>query len=444
MTPIRFARACLTALVPVIFALGCSDNPTAPPQVGDDSRMMLSASVVGTPIATLAVTITASDITTPIVTNLTVSSGVATGTLKMPPGSARTITVRAYDNTGEVTHEGSKVVDAKPGNGNPAVSIPMVAKSGHVDITVQIGPVSIVLSPSPLNLVVGQNGTITATITSSGGEAITDSPDWGTTNPAIATVNGSGVVTGVIPGTVSIVASYGGVAAIATVTVTSVPTFSLTVARAGAGAGVVTSSPAGISCGVACLANFANNTMVNLTAAPQSGSTFVGWSGACTGTGSCVVTMNQARNVTATFSLVTTPSSEVDFCNVQFPSNLTVSSFSTMPPIYGRLFHAGVTEAAGPSSSVMAQLGVGPRFSDPRAISGWSFTNSFHNAQIGSDDEYVTYLPSNPGPGSYSYVYRFSLNGGASWSYCDLDGAGNNAGLTFSLGSMGMLTVNIF
>jgi hypothetical protein len=41
--------------------------------------------------------------------------------------------------------------------------------------------------------------------------------------------------------------------------------------------------------------------VVTLTAAAASGSTFTGWSGACTGTGACSVTMSAAQSVTATF-----------------------------------------------------------------------------------------------------------------------------------------------
>jgi hypothetical protein len=41
---------------------------------------------------------------------------------------------------------------------------------------------------------------------------------------------------------------------------------------------------------------------VTLTAAAASGSTFAGWSGSCTGTGSCVLSMTASRSVTATFN----------------------------------------------------------------------------------------------------------------------------------------------
>jgi hypothetical protein len=86
-------------------------------------------------------------------------------------------------------------------------------------------------------------------------------------------------------------------------------TFVLTVTPAGAGVGVVssgTSSPA-IDCGSTCTASFAQGSMVTLTAAPSTGSTFTGWSGGgCTGAATtCTVTMSAAETVTATFALQT-------------------------------------------------------------------------------------------------------------------------------------------
>ena len=79
------------------------------------------------------------------------------------------------------------------------------------------------------------------------------------------------------------------------------PTFALTVVKAGGGSGSVTSTPAGIECGATCTTIFDSGTAVALTAMPATGSLFAGWSGACGGTGSCEVTMNAARSVTATF-----------------------------------------------------------------------------------------------------------------------------------------------
>jgi hypothetical protein len=81
------------------------------------------------------------------------------------------------------------------------------------------------------------------------------------------------------------------------------PTFILTVARAGSGSGTVTSAPDGIACGATCAAPFAINRMVTLTAVADPASRFVGWSGSCTGTLPCTVTMTKAKTVTATFKL---------------------------------------------------------------------------------------------------------------------------------------------
>lgn len=79
----------------------------------------------------------------------------------------------------------------------------------------------------------------------------------------------------------------------------------LTVTRSGAGIGSVSSNPAGISCGADCTESYPANTSVTLTATANTGSTFAGWTGeGCSGTGTCVVTMSQARNVTAAFNTV--------------------------------------------------------------------------------------------------------------------------------------------
>lgn len=85
-------------------------------------------------------------------------------------------------------------------------------------------------------------------------------------------------------------------------------TYALTVNKAGTGAGNVSSSPAGIDCGASCSADFVENEMVTLTASAAPSSNFVGWSGDCTGAQlDCMVTMDQARTVTADFDGVAYP-----------------------------------------------------------------------------------------------------------------------------------------
>jgi hypothetical protein len=73
----------------------------------------------------------------------------------------------------------------------------------------------------------------------------------------------------------------------------------LLVALAGSGAGSV--SGAGIACPGVCSGSYGASSSVSLTATPAAGSTFAGWSGACSGTGTCQVTMTADRAVTATF-----------------------------------------------------------------------------------------------------------------------------------------------
>ncbi len=68
--------------------------------------------------------------------------------------------------------------------------------------------------------------------------------------------------------------------------------------------GTVTSGPAGIDCGNTCEQRFLNDTLVTLTATPVTNARFAGWQGGgCSGEDPiCVVQMNQARTVKATFA----------------------------------------------------------------------------------------------------------------------------------------------
>jgi hypothetical protein len=132
---------------------------------------------------------------------------------------------------------------------------------------------------------------------------------------------------------------------------------------------------------------------------------------------------------------------EIDFCNVQFPSSLTVSASTTTPVIYGRVFEAGVTEAAGSSPKLQVQVGFGPASINPTTQSGWQFFPATFNVQAGNDDEYQGSFTAPAAPGAYRYAYRVSLDG-TRWTYCDLNGAGSGPGLAFEVTKLPSLTVD--
>ena len=88
----------------------------------------------------------------------------------------------------------------------------------------------------------------------------------------------------------------------ATATFTLIPAASYPVAVGKNGEGTVASAPGGIDCGSSCSASFDTGSSVTLSATPAAGWTFGGWSGACSGTGSCGLTIDGPKSVTATFS----------------------------------------------------------------------------------------------------------------------------------------------
>ena len=83
-----------------------------------------------------------------------------------------------------------------------------------------------------------------------------------------------------------------------------IPQQTLTVNEAGGGGGTVVSEAPGIDCPSTCSHAFDTGTKVTLTAEPNATSGFAGWSGVCSGTATCEVTLNAASEVTAVFEAI--------------------------------------------------------------------------------------------------------------------------------------------
>ena len=120
------------------------------------------------------------------------------------------------------------------------------------------------------------------------------------------------------------------------------------------------------------------------------------------------------------------PHDAIGWANVQYPPTIThtISITNRTPDVYGQVFIDGVTNAAGATAGLTAQLGYGPDGSDPAAGAGWNWIDASFNTDAGNNDEFkASLLPEQIG--TFDYAYRYSTTHGRDWVYADLDGIGN-------------------
>jgi len=116
--------------------------------------------------------------------------------------------------------------------GSATITATVDGVSGSTALTVSSIPVqSITLSPTTATIATGASTTLTPTVKDANGTVVTDRVvTWSSSNPLIATVSQSGVVTGIAPGTATITATSETKFATAAITVTLVPVGSVQVA----------------------------------------------------------------------------------------------------------------------------------------------------------------------------------------------------------------------
>ena len=190
--------------------------------------------------------------------------------------------------------------------------------SGTCKVTMSAAKsVGAVFSPIPRTLSITKAGTGTGEVKCkfNGGTAgaCTSPQPNGTAVEVIATANAGSSFAGYSAGTGSASSCSTSPCAFtieanssitATFNTTVKPKFKLTVSKSGTGSGIVTSTPSGINCGSGanCEAEFEEGAEVTLNQSPAAGSEFKEWSGACSGSGTCKVTMSAAKSVGAVFS----------------------------------------------------------------------------------------------------------------------------------------------
>ncbi len=149
-------------------------------------------------------------------------------------------------------------------------------------------------------------------------------------------------------------------------------TATLVVTKSGTGTGTVTSNVGSIICGPTCSANIATGTEITLTAVADAGSVFAGWTGGvCSGTATCVLTLNDATTVNAVFNLpdVSPPDTTITVAPPN-PSYSTTATFEFTSTEAGSTFECALDGGAfaACSTPITFNVAIGSHTFSVRAI----------------------------------------------------------------------------
>lgn len=125
----------------------------------------------------------------------------------------------------------------------------------------------------------------------------------------------------------------------------------------------------------------------------------------------------------------------VDYCNLQFPYEATISAGSSMDA-FAQVYESDITNFSGQGAGISSWIGYSSTNSNPNS-SSWTWIPAIYNVDVGNNDEYKLSFGNSLAPGTYFYASRFKLNGG-SYSYGGFNGGFWNGTSNVS----GILTVN--
>ena len=196
-------------------------------------------------------------------------------------------------------------------------------------------------------------------------------------------------------------------------------TYQLSVTPPASGTGSVTSTPPGIDCPTTCSAAFPQSTQVKLSAAPANNYFFDGWTGACSGTALCTVSMTGTEKVSATFdpgevltvsitgtgagTVTSTPSGIgcPTICSFTFPPNTPVTLSETPGSNDAFSSWAGAcTGSANCSVTLDASMSITANFSSENGSGGGSQFATFvyiASSKSASNNEIAAYQSDSNG-----------------------------------------------
>src|SRR5438034_2457681 len=193
-----------------------------------------SLTVTVAPVASVTVSPASASVAVNQTVQLTATPKDANGT----PLTGRTISWLS-GTPGVATVTGSGLVTGVTA-GSAVITATSEGKSGASSLTVTVAPVaSVTVSPASASVAVNQTVQLTATPKDANGAPLTGRTiSWVSGTPGVATVTGSGLVTGVTAGSAVITATSEGQSGTSNITVTVAPVASVTVSPASASVAV--------------------------------------------------------------------------------------------------------------------------------------------------------------------------------------------------------------
>ena len=184
-----------------------------------DMPIDISVDLAQYAVSGVSVEVTGPGIDNPIIANLPVDSGFATGQVEVLSGSDRAFTVRAYDAQSVETHRGGDTVDIAA-DAVQTLSMSLSPLTGDVGVDATVGSYTVSISLPADAILVGDSVQATVTVVDPAGNTVASpTVTWGSSNPSVASVTPDGLIQGLVSGQTSIGVSYEGFAADTTLVV---------------------------------------------------------------------------------------------------------------------------------------------------------------------------------------------------------------------------------
>jgi hypothetical protein len=326
-------------------------------------------------------------------------------------------------NTSVATINSSTGLISPVGTGSSLITYTVNGSGGCSNATAT-RTVTVTANPNAGSLSGTQNICIggTTSFTSSGESGGT----WSSDNTSVATVNSSGLVSGLSNGTATITYTVSAAGCSSSSTTRTVTVNNNPAAPTGAtGATICGSGTATIS-----VADPGAGLTVDWYAAASGGSPLSGGTDVLSFTtpsiSSTTIYYAQTRNSTtgcissSRTAVTATVVSTLDFVTTQFPTSTQNICVGASFTAFGQVYEPGLTEGAGAGAGISAWLGYSNSNSDPSGT-GWTWVAATHNASVtGNNDEYTATLTGLI-QGNYFYAWRFQ-RAGCSFQYAGTSG----------------------